>query len=325
MSNEGWNNSENNNNNNDYDNYGTFELIVTLVGGIGTVLVLLVLWKPQIFCINTYSTSRNYPMGSNYDDADQDAIERGERIRNKRLIRKLLIVKQWKSIASSTKHHQQQQQNQKPKQEHVLIPQDDPSCHSGTVQNEDDEVNQQQPADPPGERETMIVNLAENKIANKDKTTPKNEETQSRLASETTETPQYSGSFPDNTTPPTAEKQPHMDVVTVTVTVTATDNRLPSQDEEAAICNDAQDIDDESESCAICLEPFQNEDQVCQSNNKNCSHTFHVSCMTTWMTQISSKRRQERSDQQDKESPYESCPLCRQDYFVTKPSIALEY
>jgi hypothetical protein len=48
------------------------------------------------------------------------------------------------------------------------------------------------------------------------------------------------------------------------------------------------------EDCAICLEPFANDNGVTVSR---CKHAFHQDCLSTWIEQSS------------------SCPLCRQQIF----------
>lgn len=57
--------------------------------------------------------------------------------------------------------------------------------------------------------------------------------------------------------------------------------------------------DDESapcRSCAICLEQFQNGDNVCSSQNPNCDHVYHVSCILDWLLKS------------------QECPCCRRNY-----------
>lgn len=48
--------------------------------------------------------------------------------------------------------------------------------------------------------------------------------------------------------------------------------------------------------CAICLETYKENDDICWSHNKNCAHAFHFHCMLGWLM-----------DNDD-------CPLCREDY-----------
>ena len=35
--------------------------------------------------------------------------------------------------------------------------------------------------------------------------------------------------------------------------------------------------------CPICLEGYQNEDEVCWSRNTHCAHAYHLKCMTGWL------------------------------------------
>jgi len=48
--------------------------------------------------------------------------------------------------------------------------------------------------------------------------------------------------------------------------------------------------------CAICLEKYKVNDDICWSKNKKCVHAFHFNCMLGWLM-----------DNDD-------CPMCREDY-----------
>ncbi|CAN8284146.1 unnamed protein product [Cochlearia groenlandica] len=53
------------------------------------------------------------------------------------------------------------------------------------------------------------------------------------------------------------------------------------------------DSDQESETCAICLENMSETNNICQL--PNCSHLFHEECVIKWL-----------------ERQHDSCPLCRE-------------
>mmetsp|Transcript_9891 Transcript_9891/g.14874 ORF Transcript_9891/g.14874 Transcript_9891/m.14874 type:complete len:199 (+) Transcript_9891:92-688(+) len=49
--------------------------------------------------------------------------------------------------------------------------------------------------------------------------------------------------------------------------------------------------------CPICIDEYQIGDDICSSpNKKECTHKFHVECMTEWLLK------------------HNNCPLCRADY-----------
>ena len=52
------------------------------------------------------------------------------------------------------------------------------------------------------------------------------------------------------------------------------------------------------ETCAICLEPYKENDDVSYSKHQNCSHAFHTSCILSWL------KDEFRND----------CPCCRGPY-----------
>ena len=52
------------------------------------------------------------------------------------------------------------------------------------------------------------------------------------------------------------------------------------------------------ETCAICLEPYKENDDVSYSRHQNCSHAFHTSCIQSWLAD------EFRND----------CPCCRGPY-----------
>eukprot|EP00804_Cyclotella_cryptica_P009885 CCRYP_014158-RA/>CCRYP_014158-RA protein AED:0.06 eAED:0.06 QI:165/1/1/1/0/0/2/222/260 len=54
----------------------------------------------------------------------------------------------------------------------------------------------------------------------------------------------------------------------------------------------------ELESCAICLEPYQENDSVSYSKYQNCNHAFHTKCILNWL----------------KDECRNDCPYCRSPY-----------
>ena len=48
--------------------------------------------------------------------------------------------------------------------------------------------------------------------------------------------------------------------------------------------------------CPICLETYKGGEEVCQSTNDECPHSFHLDCMMKWLIM------------------HDNCPLCRADY-----------
>jgi len=57
-------------------------------------------------------------------------------------------------------------------------------------------------------------------------------------------------------------------------------------------------LDWQTELCAICLEPYKENDDVSYSKHQNCAHAFHTSCIKSWLND------QYRND----------CPCCRGPY-----------
>lgn len=52
-------------------------------------------------------------------------------------------------------------------------------------------------------------------------------------------------------------------------------------------------LDDCENCCAICLNEYKDDDEVCLSNNRYCNHFFHRACITEWLV------------------THEECPCCR--------------
>ncbi|KAL7542098.1 hypothetical protein ACHAXR_011519 [Thalassiosira sp. AJA248-18] len=69
--------------------------------------------------------------------------------------------------------------------------------------------------------------------------------------------------------------------------------------EAPALENDTtHSLDWETETCAICLEPYKDNDDVSYSKHQNCTHAFHTSCILSWL------KDEFRND----------CPCCRGPY-----------
>lgn len=51
-----------------------------------------------------------------------------------------------------------------------------------------------------------------------------------------------------------------------------------------------------SKECPICLETYKENDEICWSRNRNCTHAFHLDCMVDWLM------------------IHDDCPLCRSNY-----------
>lgn len=68
----------------------------------------------------------------------------------------------------------------------------------------------------------------------------------------------------------------------------------------AANFDEANDYDDDaldvSQQCAICLERFVHDEEICCSHNRNCLHRFHRPCISAWLLK------------------HEDCPCCRRNY-----------
>ena len=53
--------------------------------------------------------------------------------------------------------------------------------------------------------------------------------------------------------------------------------------------------------CAVCLEAFCDNDEICTSNNPDCPHVFHRTCIHSWLMR------------------QEECPCCRRPYLQFDP------
>jgi len=79
----------------------------------------------------------------------------------------------------------------------------------------------------------------------------------------------------------------HNDVAFVEPSLMSSSNPkvIPTEDS-----NEPQNINLE---CSICMENYNEGETICWSSNEECSHVFHLSCITDWLLN------------------HEECPLCR--------------
>lgn len=70
--------------------------------------------------------------------------------------------------------------------------------------------------------------------------------------------------------------------------------RNSSQTEDDASLVESEGFSEDQ--CAICLERFKSGEEVCYSQNEECTHTFHRPCITAWLLE------------------HEECPCCRRSY-----------
>lgn len=75
--------------------------------------------------------------------------------------------------------------------------------------------------------------------------------------------------------------------------------KRPSEDTATLILeHSTTPLDWQTETCAICLEPYKENDDVSYSKHQNCTHAFHTSCILSWL------KDEFRND----------CPCCRGPY-----------
>jgi Ring finger domain len=59
---------------------------------------------------------------------------------------------------------------------------------------------------------------------------------------------------------------------------------------------DIADVGESHQNCAICLERFEDGEDICSSQNPNCKNVFHLHCIFDWLLKS------------------QACPCCRRDY-----------
>lgn len=84
----------------------------------------------------------------------------------------------------------------------------------------------------------------------------------------------------------------------------------PQVDGKPSVRNSTTSNDDENNTeisvpnlCAICLEEYHEGETIVWSSNKNCPHTFHKDCLTSYFVKV-------------KEKEDYPCPLCRQQFLL---------
>lgn len=80
-------------------------------------------------------------------------------------------------------------------------------------------------------------------------------------------------------------------------TVSVTSGKPPDLDEETDDYS-SSGVEGTLAECAICLAPYENGQQVCESNNMSCKHIFHSECMLSWLRK------------------HNECPCCRKIFLL---------
>jgi hypothetical protein len=83
--------------------------------------------------------------------------------------------------------------------------------------------------------------------------------------------------------------------------------------------------------CAICLYPYEPNEELTWSSNETCPHTFHKNCIIDWFIALGKvsdrKRKKEKKEKKSDEDIITdfdmSCPCCRQS-FIKEPCVILE-
>ena len=121
-------------------------------------------------------------------------------------------------------------------------------------------------------------------------TDPSSPQTPSRVIDSKTSSEQHRP-----VTPGTSTLQP--DSPTLIKTSTAEGDEEDDDHIQTAV--PAEQLPDPGDTCAICLDTIEDDDDV---RGLDCGHAFHASCVDPWLT---SRRA--------------CCPLCKADYYVPKP------
>lgn len=90
-----------------------------------------------------------------------------------------------------------------------------------------------------------------------------------------------------------------LDNLALEQTRTSADAEEDDEDDQIQIAVPTELLENPGDSCAICLDTLDDEDDV---RGLTCGHAFHASCIDPWLT---SRRA--------------CCPLCKADYYTPKP------
>ena len=87
-----------------------------------------------------------------------------------------------------------------------------------------------------------------------------------------------------------------------------TEEAIPEGHDDDIECDNTVESDGDTEivelpspvanECAICLDPFDEGQVICQSQNPACSHIFHSDCVAQWLQK------------------HGRCPICRSKYII---------
>lgn len=72
-----------------------------------------------------------------------------------------------------------------------------------------------------------------------------------------------------------------------------------------------------SNTCAICLEPYQEGEFVVWSTNNSCQHVYHENCAVDYIINFKYRGNDYQSRPQHKSAP---CPVCRQPFDEISPT-----
>ena len=73
--------------------------------------------------------------------------------------------------------------------------------------------------------------------------------------------------------------------------------RIDQHDNNTTFSSGIDNVEDQ-ELCVICHGAYTEGDRIAFSKNSNCSHAFHVHCISNWLMESN------------------SCPVCREDYLL---------
>ena len=73
---------------------------------------------------------------------------------------------------------------------------------------------------------------------------------------------------------------------------------VDSEEKDTTTLQSPLDWLQQNEECAICLEPYKENDDISYSKHQNCNHAFHTTCIVSWL----------------KDEFHNDCPCCRGPY-----------